>query len=346
MRPLWKQKKAFFYKLQPFFFRTGLRYLAWFKLLEPFISICIPAYKRVGFLRRLLDSIALQSYRHFEVVVSDDSDDDSVQRLMAEYQSRFPLRYYKNSPALGTPANWNYAISKAEGEWIKLVHDDDWFASANSLAIFARHAGNGKRFVFSAYRNIFTDTGREEEKRWKVPYNKAILREPNILLADNVIGPPSVTLVHRDIAQQYDERLKWRVDMEFYIRLLRQEQQYCYIDEPLVNVGISQTQVTESCIYNPAVELPEGWLLLEKHGRRALRNIWVYDAWWRLLRNMEIRSVDQLTRYVPAAWPPVIYAMVKDLSLCPRVWLKLGAVSKIWMGLSYVKNYAKTGVAR
>ena len=39
------------------------------------ISICIPAYKHPDFLKRLLDSISIQSFRDFEVIISDDSPD-------------------------------------------------------------------------------------------------------------------------------------------------------------------------------------------------------------------------------------------------------------------------------
>ena len=92
--------------------------------MTPFISICIPAYKRVGYLKRLLDSITIQSYKSFEIIVSDDSDDESVYQLLQTFAGKLDIQYFKNHPPLGTPANWNFAISKARGEWIKLIHDD------------------------------------------------------------------------------------------------------------------------------------------------------------------------------------------------------------------------------
>jgi glycosyltransferase involved in cell wall biosynthesis len=96
---------------------------------QPFISICIPAYKRLPYLKRLLASIAEQSYKHYEIIVSDDSDDDSVHHFLQSFNQLVSIQYFKNTPSLGTPANWNAAISKAKGEWIKLMHDDDWFSN-------------------------------------------------------------------------------------------------------------------------------------------------------------------------------------------------------------------------
>ena len=49
--------------------------------MSPFISICIPAYKNVEFLKRLPDSIAVQSFKNFEVILSDDSPGKEVEQL-------------------------------------------------------------------------------------------------------------------------------------------------------------------------------------------------------------------------------------------------------------------------
>lgn len=305
-----------------------------------FISICIPAYQRVHYLKRLLDSIAIQKFRDFEVIISDDSRDDSVQLLLKDYEAKFSIHYFNNQPSLGTPVNWNFAINRSKGEWIKLMHDDDWFASADSLAVFAEHARQGNKFIFSAYNNVY-EKGKTQSVFMPRFWRQKVLNEPNVLLAKNVIGPPSVTMVHKSITEQYDERLKWRVDIEYYIRLLKQKESYIYINELLVNVGISESQVTQSCIYVPEVELPEGFLLLQKHGAKALKNIWVYDAWWRLLRNMNITSKVKLEEYMPQEWPAVIVQIVNDISNTPEGLLKFGPASKTIMSLSYLKNRIK-----
>ena len=46
------------------------------------------------------------------------------------------LRYFKNEQPLGTPENWNEAIRNANGAWIKIMHNDDWFATDNALQVF------------------------------------------------------------------------------------------------------------------------------------------------------------------------------------------------------------------
>ncbi len=308
----------------------------------PFISICIPAYKRVNYLQRLLDSIAIQTFKDFEVIVTDDSNDSSVKNLLTNYENKFVIRYFQNKTALGTPSNWNSAILKAEGEWIKLIHDDDWLATPQSLQTFAAHTGKNKKFIFSAYVNSYENEVSASRKIYFPPYwKKRIIENPVTLIARNVIGPPSVTLLHSSIKEEYDERMKWRVDIDFYIRVLLGEHRFTYINEILIAVGIGELQVTNDCFENPSIEIPEGFLLLQKYGVNRLRDIWVYDAWWRLLRNMEIRNEKKLLQYSNEQWPVVIIEMIKHLNKIPHTLLKKGIISKTAMAVSYLINLRK-----
>jgi len=101
--------------------------------MNPFISICIPTYKRIQYLKRLLNSIAIQNFKDFEVIITDDSPSGDVNDLCDRYKNKIQINYYKNPAPLGTPENWNESIRHAKGEWIKLMHDDDWFANEDSL---------------------------------------------------------------------------------------------------------------------------------------------------------------------------------------------------------------------
>lgn len=301
------------------------------------ISVCVPAYKRPENIKRLLQSLAQQTFTDFEVIITDDSPDNSVYEVLPEYE-QLNIRYFKNTPSLGTPANWNYGIAQARGEWIKVIHDDDWLSEPFSLQLFADATKKGKPFIFSHYQNIM-ESGRQEIKQFPQSWRKRILRNPVNLLAYNVIGPPSVVMVKAGLQHQYDERMKWRVDIDYYIRILKEVQDFTVIEKTLVNVGISESQVTNSCIYLPQVELPEGLLLLEKYGVSALSDVYVYDAWWRLLRNVGIRSEAQLFHFTPGkSWPEVIRKMVKHQRQTPPGLLRNGFVSKPAMFFSYLQN--------
>lgn len=305
--------------------------------LQPFISICIPSYKRTHYLQRLLQSIAEQTFTNFEVIVSDDSNDDSVKKLIAQFEDKFALKYWQNQTSLGTPANWNAAIKKASGEWIKLMHDDDWFATPSALQQFADATKQANKLIVANYNNIDDYNNILYKPSLTSFKKKRLLREPQILLAENIIGQPSVCMVHHSVKANYDERMKWRVDIDYYMQLLYSEKDFTQIPNILINLGIGSTQVTHSCLNVPGVELPEGWLLLEKYGVKPLKNVVVYDAWWRIIRNTKTRSLDTLCQYA-SPWPAVIENIVKRQSTIKPSRLQKGIFSKLYMVMSYVKD--------
>jgi glycosyltransferase involved in cell wall biosynthesis len=303
---------------------------------SPLVSICVPAYKRVEFLQRLLESIAIQRFSDFEVVVTDDSNDQSVKELLENYGDRFSITYYKNEKQLGTPENWNACIALAKGKWIKLMHDDDWFNDASSLEEFVSHIKNGKNFLFSSYIIENLESGVKQLKRTSGFALQRLAKNPQVLFAENLIGPPSVTMIERSIVSRYDNSLSWLVDIEYYIRLL-ETGSFTNIQKPLVTIGMSGQQVTAYSFREAAVEIPEAFYVLKKNGLKPLRNIWVYDGWWRLMRNLNIRTVEQLQAYV-AAPPQIILRLIEQQKMVPGFLLKTGIISKLCMFFSYLSN--------
>jgi glycosyltransferase involved in cell wall biosynthesis len=300
----------------------------------PFVSICIPAYKRTDFLKRLLQSIVVQSFPDFEVIVTDDSPDESVMYLCEQYQYKFALRYFRNPQLLGTPENWNEAVRRANGVWIKLMHDDDWFTNEDSLRHFSDAVQSNPEsfFFFSAYRNIHTDgSGPEKDILMNALQYKMLKENPAFLFSGNVIGPPSCVLYNRKTDIYFDNRLRWLVDIDFYIRYLLEARPF-YIPKVLVHIGISEAQVTRDSFRINKVEIPEYFYLLDKMGTLMLDNIWAFDALWRLMRNLGIRNLEDIREagYTDKI-PKKIRAIVNWQKRIPPGLLKRGIISKIGM---------------
>lgn len=305
----------------------------------PFISICIPAYKRTAYLNRLLQSVLVQDFKDFEVVVTDDSPDTDVKELCSQFESKVPLTYHQNPVALGTPANWNKAISLATGHWIKLMHDDDWFAAPDSLQQFADCAATkNDALIFSAYTNVFENSG---QKKLVFPEKLRLLqaqKEPAILVARNFIGPPSVTMHRNDGNFMYDPRLKWLVDIDMYRRRI-EANELIYLPRPLVNVGMSDSQVTSYTKNIGAVEIPEHFHFLNKMGIEKLKNILVYDYNWRFIRNFKLRQPEDIRGFgYNGTIPQALLKIMTLQSKLPAAFLKNGISSKILMTLHFLMN--------
>ena len=301
-----------------------------------FISICIPAYSRVNYLKRLLDSILEQSYRHFEVVITDDSPGNEVQALIGVHSLKPLIRYFKNETSLGTPENWNESIRRASGEWIKLMHDDDWFRDAESLSGFVRVLKERKTdFYFCTYSNVLPD-GKEREIRASGTFLSRLNRNPDILLAANRIGPPSAVLFRNDPEITFDKRFSWLVDFDFYIRYLQKHPPATYIPESLVCIGISGSQVTQTSFGNRAVEIPERFMMWEKIQPGSSNNLLIYDSWWRFIRNLKIKRLEEIRAAGYSGQVPLFVAsMIEWQNKIPQGLLDRGFSSKVFMAAHY-----------
>ena len=306
---------------------------------SPFISICIPAYKHVEYLQRLLDSVLRQTYTDYEIVITDDSPDSSVAELVEKYQSGKDIRYYKNAQPLGTPENWNEAVRKASGEWIKIMHNDDWFATENALQVFYDNIQQHPDavFFFSAFQNIEADSGKAEVVKLSFADKKFFESNPYHLLKKVYVGNPSCTLVKRDLNIWYDKRYKFIVDFDYYIRVIQQTKMPVYIDEVLLNIGFHSEQVTGYTKYNPAVQLPENITFLNEQKTDILKYIVVFDYYWRLVRNLKINSEEKLKSFLGDIKPNrKISFMVNFQKRIPYFLLRAGVVSKFFMTVCYL----------
>ncbi len=88
-------------------------------------SIVITTYNRVSLLRRAVESALAQTVP-CEVVVVDDHSSDGTQAYLEGLGDR--IVYCRNSENLGHSRAVNKGVEVAQGDWVKLVDDDDYLA--------------------------------------------------------------------------------------------------------------------------------------------------------------------------------------------------------------------------
>ncbi|MGB0383290.1 MAG: glycosyltransferase family 2 protein [Ardenticatenaceae bacterium] len=227
---------------------------------SPKVSIIIPTYKQVTYLRKLLDSIQCQLFSDYEVIVHDDSPGDAVQQLVATYPLDGRLHYFHNRPALGNPENWNAAIRRARGEYIKVMMHDDWFIDETCLGKFVQILDDKPEANFGFAVETFWDVRNNQKfTNYLTPkQQKKLARSPEWLFFRNRVGMPSSTIFRRQLNQFYDPQLKYIVDLDFNLRAIKAQHAFAYHPEPLVCVTAGlEFQVTRECHDNKNVELIE-----------------------------------------------------------------------------------------
>ena len=271
--------------------------------MPPFISICIPTYRNTSSLRRLLTSIREQNYRHFEVVICDDTPNQDVCEIVNDFSELPNLRYEQNSPRLGSPANWNRCLDRANGEWIKIMHHDDWFSSTDSLRGFAEAAEMlyGSPLLFSGC-NAFRNGEQFEFGHCPFGENGGIqpldeLARHELVFA-NRIGCPSVTMFRNQCGLRFDESLLWLVDVDFYMTAIAAAGAIV-LKQPLINVTFSaDTQITSTVEADHTLRWRETFYVCKKHGLLSLAEVQT-----RLIRESEGISWADLRSSVQLCTP-------------------------------------------
>ncbi|PJB88372.1 hypothetical protein CO083_02520 [Candidatus Roizmanbacteria bacterium CG_4_9_14_0_8_um_filter_34_12] len=98
----------------------------------PFFSIVIPTYNRPKELERAIKSILSQSFKNFEIVISDNHKGSKVSKLSPLLNNK-QIRYYFNDENIGFTRNLYKAIGLAKGEYVFILGDDDWLGNLNLL---------------------------------------------------------------------------------------------------------------------------------------------------------------------------------------------------------------------
>lgn len=117
---------------------------------KPFFSIVIPTYNRAKDLRVALAIIVKQTFRDFEVIVSDNCSTDETKSITVSFRDK-RIIYRCNRINIGWIGNLREAINAAHGIYIILQGDDDKLI--NSLAL-ARIYRNITKYKFPGYIRI------------------------------------------------------------------------------------------------------------------------------------------------------------------------------------------------
>lgn len=93
----------------------------------PLVSVGIPTYNRVDWLKGAIDSALNQNYPNMEIVVLDNASTDDTEKFMKEYCTKYEnIKYYRNHTNLGLIKNFRKVAEKLKGKYIFFLPDDDY----------------------------------------------------------------------------------------------------------------------------------------------------------------------------------------------------------------------------
>lgn len=90
---------------------------------RPFLSYVLPTRDRPQLLKKCLQYLSAQQSNDYEVIISDNSIIKSCEDIVASFSKDKKFKYFRPNKPLSMPDNWDFAIEKAEGQYITVINE-------------------------------------------------------------------------------------------------------------------------------------------------------------------------------------------------------------------------------
>ena len=134
----------------------------------PRVTIGLPVYNGERFLEETLQSILGQTYRDFELIISDNASSDRTEEICRSFAAQDGrIRYYRNDKNIGAAANFNRVFRLARGEYFKwAAHDDICSPEFLARCLEVLDRDGGVAVCFSKTVQIDEHGRIERERDW------------------------------------------------------------------------------------------------------------------------------------------------------------------------------------
>jgi glycosyltransferase involved in cell wall biosynthesis len=187
------------------------------------ISVVIPAYNAAPWIKESLDSVLVQTWRDFEVVVIDDGSTDLTREIVGEIQDpRIRLICQENQ---GQSAAINRGVRESTGTHVKILDADDWLNPQHLAAQLdaLRESPDGVASCRWGYFLSCPKSIKVEDEFTHHDYGDPLQWLVDSLTKDQGMMGGWMWLIPRSLWERvggYDERLSLNNDFDFSIRLL------------------------------------------------------------------------------------------------------------------------------
>ena len=114
-----------------------------------FVTIGMPVYNGEKFISAAIQSLLQQTYRNFELIISDNASSDMTESICREYAFKDKrIRYVRQPQNFGPGHNYKFVFDEACGEYFMWAACDDVF-SKNFVEINQKFLSENPDYVAS-----------------------------------------------------------------------------------------------------------------------------------------------------------------------------------------------------
>jgi glycosyltransferase involved in cell wall biosynthesis len=175
-------------------------------------SVVIPSYENAILAESAILSCLMQQRVNIEIIVTDDSRSTVIEELVARISDK-RIRYVRHEND-GVPVkNWNFGLSLCTGQYVVLLHHDEYFTHELALAQGIDQLSTSNSTYIFGHEVHQSGDQKKIRSRWGAFLVRIF---PSSLYFSNFVGSPSNVLFQRRMmTHTFRTDLKWLVDLEW-----------------------------------------------------------------------------------------------------------------------------------
>ena len=190
--------------------------------MRPIVTVVVPAYNRVRYIERTVESVLRQTYPAVQLVVVDDGSTDGTRELLELYADRgqLTLLSHPNHENRGQSASINLGLEHATGDYLCILDSDDMFVPTKlevQVRFLEAHPDIG--LVYSNGHAV----DQKDRVLYEIhPANHEEENDPNRLLMDCYFLLPQNAMVRRSVmneAGHFEEAFRSAQDHDMALRI-------------------------------------------------------------------------------------------------------------------------------
>jgi glycosyltransferase involved in cell wall biosynthesis len=190
------------------------------EICPPRVSIIMLTYDRSQLIGRAIQSIVDQDFHDWELIVVHDGPNDEIEVAMHKWcEADIRIRYFRRTRAGNIANATNYGLSRARGEYIAILDDDDFWVFRHKLREQVKFLDENPDYVACGGGMIVVDQAGCEQLRCIKRVNDADLKRW-ALLANPIAH--STSMLRRSALNEcgrYDESLEGFQDWDVFLKL-------------------------------------------------------------------------------------------------------------------------------